>query len=80
MTIEEKTKRERMFCKMTQVQLKKTDSYGEDDQDRIAYYDCSSRDLQTKLFDRMAEVMDMNRYFLCNLTEQNNSEFIQLVL
>ena len=37
--------------------------------DRIAYYDCGSRGLQTKLFDRMAEVMDMNRYFLCNLTE-----------
>ena len=79
MTIGEKIKRVRKFRKMTQAELGTAVGLGENAQNRIAHYERGTRVPQKELLDRMAEVLDVNRYMLYDLTGQNNSEFIQMM-
>lgn len=77
MTIGEKIKRVRKFRKMTQAELGMAVGLGENIQNRIAHYERGTRIPQKEPLDRMAEVLDVNRYMLYDLTGQNNSELIQ---
>ena len=64
MTIGEKIKRVRKFRKMTQAELGTAVGLGENAQNRIAHYERGTRVPQKELLDRMAEVLDVNRYML----------------
>ena len=79
MTIGEKIKRVRMFRKTTQAELGTAVGLGENSQNRIAHYERGTRVPQKELLDRMAEVLDVNRYMLYDLTGQNSSEFLQIM-
>ena len=79
MTIGEKIKRVRRFRKMTQTELGLAVGLGENAQNRIAHYERGTRVPQKELLDRMAEVLDVNRYMLYDLTGQSSSEFLQIM-
>ena len=79
MTIGEKIKRVRKFRKMTQAELGTAVGLGENAQNRIAHYERGTRVPQKELLDRMAQVLDVNRYMLYDLTGENNSEFLQIM-
>ena len=79
MTIGEKIKRVRKFRKMTQAELGLAVGLDENAQNRMAHYERGTRVPQKELLDRMAEVLDVNRYMLYDLTGENSSEFIRIM-
>ena len=79
MTIGEKIKCVRRCRKMTQAELGLAVGLGENAQNRMAHYERGTRVPQKELLDRMAEVLDVNRYMLYDLTGENSSEFIRIM-